>query len=77
LKIAGIQGIKVIDTLPADNVLLVEMNSDNVRLIQGMGIQNVQWQEEGRFITKYKVMTIQVPQIRSDQNGACGIVHLA
>jgi uncharacterized linocin/CFP29 family protein len=77
LKIAGIQGIKVIDTLPANNILLVEMNTSNVRLIQGMGVQNVQWQEEGRFLNKYKVLTIQVPQLRSDQNGNCGIVHLA
>jgi hypothetical protein len=27
------------------------------------------------MLTKYKVLTIQVPQIRSDQNGKCGIVH--
>jgi len=77
LKIAGISGIKVIDFLPANNVLLVQMTSDVVRLIRGMGIQAVQWQTEGKFITKYKVLTIQVPQIRSDQAGKCGIVHLA
>ena len=77
MKIAGIGGIKVIDTLTADNVLLIQMTSDVVRLVRGMGIQNVEWQTEGKFITKYKVLTIQVPQIRSDQNGKCGIVHLA
>ncbi len=77
LKVSGIKGIKVIDTLPTDNVLLVEMKPETVRLIRGMGIQNVEWQTEGKFITKYKVMTIQVPQIRSDQNGKCGIVKLA
>jgi uncharacterized linocin/CFP29 family protein len=77
LKIAGIKGIKVIDTLTADNVLLVQMTPDVVRLVRGMGIQNVQWEEEGKMVTKYKVMTIQVPQIRADQNGRCGIVHLA
>lgn len=77
LKIAGIKGIKVVDTLPANTVLMVQMTSDVVRLIQGMPIQNVQWQQEGNFINKYKVMTIQVPQIRSDQEGNSGIVHLA
>ena len=75
LKIGAIRGIKVIDTLPANNVLMVQMNRETVRLVRGMGIQNVQWKEEGNFVTKYKVMTIQVPQIRSDQNGKCGIVH--
>jgi hypothetical protein len=77
MKISGIKGIKVIDRLTADNVLLVQMTSDTVRIVNGMGIQNVEWSEEGKFITKYKVMTIQVPQIRSDQNGKSGIVHLA
>jgi hypothetical protein len=77
LKIEGISGIKVIDTLPANNVLLVQMTSDVVRLVKGMGIQNVQWQTEGNFINKYKVMTIQVPQVRSDQNLRSGVVHMA
>jgi len=77
LKIDGITGIKVIDTLTADNVLLVQMTSDVVRLVRGMGMQNVEWQSEGKFITNYKVMTIQVPQIRSDQNGKSGIVHMS
>jgi len=77
LKISGIKGIKVIDTLTANNVLLVQMTSDVVRLVRGMGVTNVQWQEEGKFVTKYKVLTIQVPQIRSDKSGNCGITHLA
>ena len=77
LKISGIKGIKVVDTLTANNVLMVQMTTDVVRLVRGMGIQNVQWETEGRFINKFKVLTIQVPQIRSDYNGASGIVHLA
>lgn len=76
-KISGISDITVVDRLAANNVLLVEMRSDNVRLIEGIGLQNVEWQTEGKFITKYKVLTIRVPQIRSDQHGQCGIVHLA
>ena len=77
LKIAGISGISVIDHLPADNVLLVQMSSDVVRLVRGLGLQNVQWKEEGNMVTKYKVLTIQVPQIRSDMNSRSGIVHLS
>jgi hypothetical protein len=77
LKIGAIQDVKVVDTLPADTVLLVQMNRETVRLVRGMGVQNVQWTEEGQFVTKYKVMTIQVPQIRSDQNGRCGILHVS
>ena len=77
LKIANIVDIKVSDKLAADNVLLIQMTSDVVRLVDGMGIQNVEWKTEGNFVTNYKVMTIQVPQIRCDQDGKCGIVHLS
>ena len=77
LKIAGIRGIKVVDTLASHNVLLVQMTSNVVRLVRGMDLQNVEWKTEGGMVTKYKVMTIQVPQIRSDQNSRTGIIHLA
>lgn len=77
LKIAGIKGIKVIDRLPANNVVLVQMTSDVVRLVNGLPLQNVEWATEGGMVTKYKAMAIQVPQIRSDQSGKSGIVHLA
>lgn len=77
LQISGITGIKVIDTLSANNVLLVQMTSDVVRLVQGMPLTNIEWTVEGKFITKYKVLTIAVPQIRSDQDGNSGVTHLA
>jgi uncharacterized linocin/CFP29 family protein len=77
MKISGIQDIKVIDRLATDNVLLVQTTSDVVRVVRGMGLQNVQWQTEGNFVNKYKVLTIQVPQIRSDYNGKTGIVHMS
>jgi hypothetical protein len=77
LAIDKIAGIKVVDRLATDNVLMVQLTKDVVRLVRGMGLQNVQWSEEGNLITKYKVMTIQVPQIRSDINGKCGIIHVA
>ena len=77
MQIGNISGIKVIDTLEANNVLLVQMTSDVVRLVNGFGLTNVQWNSEGGMVTNYKVMTIQVPQIRSDQSGNSGIVHMA
>lgn len=77
MKISGITEIKTVDTLAADNVLLVEMKKDTVRLVRGLGLQNVEWKSEGQFMTNYKVLTIQVPQIRSDQDGHCGVTHLA
>lgn len=77
LKIDGIQDIKVIDRLAASNVLLVQMTSNVVRIIRGMGLTNLQSQTEFGFVNKYKVVTIQVPQIRSDYEGRTGLVHMS
>ena len=77
LKIENISDIKVIDTLPDDNVVMVRMNAEVVRLVKGMGIQNIQWKTEGGFVNKFKVLTIQVPQIRADYNGKSGILHIS
>jgi uncharacterized linocin/CFP29 family protein len=75
--IEGIMGIKVADRLPADNAVLVQMKPNTVRLIDGLPIQNIEWKVEGNFLTKYKVMTIQVPQIRADKSGNCGVTLLS
>lgn len=77
LEIAGITDVKVSDTLTADNVILVQMTSNVVRLVTGMPIQSVEWSTEGGMVLNYKVMTIQVPQLRADQAGRSGIVHLS
>jgi len=76
-QIEGIEDVKVNDTLASDNILLVQMTPDVVRMVQALALQNVEWMAEGPMIHKYKVMTIQVPQIRADQEGNCGIVHMA
>lgn len=75
LKIGGIEDVQVIDTMPADNVELVEMNKETVRIVRGMAMQNIQWSTEGGMVNKFKVLIIQVPQVRADQEGHSGIVH--
>lgn len=76
LDVAGISDVKVADYLTDDNVLLVEMIPETVRMIMGMQPTNVEWQTEGGMIFHFMVMAIMVPQIRADQDGNCGIVHL-
>lgn len=77
MKLDGIEEVAVSDYLPDSNVVLVQMRKETVRLVQGLGLTNVQWSTEGNFVNKFKVFTIQVPQIRSDQSGNCGIVHMS
>ena len=76
MLIGGIQGVKVVDRAPADSIALVQMSNDTVDLVDGMPIQNVEWSTEGGFVHNYKVMTIQVPRIKSDYNGTSGIVTM-
>lgn len=76
LSINGIEGISVVDRLAADTVLLVQMTEDVVDLVDGMPIQNVQWSEQGGFVHNFKVMTIQIPRVKSDYNDRSGIVKM-
>ncbi len=66
-----ISNIRIADLLPADNVLLVNMSKDTVRLLEVVPLTNIQW------LTKYIVFTIQVPQIHSNANDPIGIVHMS
>jgi hypothetical protein len=63
--------------MPSNNIVMIELSSEVVRWVTGMNMQNVQWSSEGNLVHNYKVMTIQVPQIRADQDGNSGIVHLS
>lgn len=77
LEIANISEVEVIDYLPANNVVLVQMTSDVVRWVEGMPITNVQWDEQGGMSTEFKVMMIGVPQLRADRYGRMGVCHSA
>lgn len=74
--IDGISGIRRLDFLTSGYVLImVQMTSDVARAVNGMDITTVQWESVGGMRLNFKVMAIQVPQLRSDYNGNTGIVH--
>lgn len=77
LAIDGIQDVRTLDHLPTTNwhVLLVEMASETVRAVVGMEVQTVQWESLGGMAKHYKVMCIQIPQLRPDTAGNSGIAH--
>jgi len=75
-EIDGITDIRRLDFLTNTfTVLLVQMTSDVARAVNGMDITTVQWEGKGGMQLNFKVMAIQVPQIRSDYNGVSGIAH--
>lgn len=76
LAIEGIQDVRRLDFLTSGFVMImVQMTSDVARAINGMDITTVQWESVGGMRLNFKVMAIQVPQLRADFNGRCGIVH--
>lgn len=56
-------------------LLFVQQTPDVARAINGMDITTIQWEEKGGMLICFKVMCIQVPQLRSDRYGNCGILH--
>lgn len=77
MEIDGLLDIKVADRLAANTVLLVQMTADTVRMINGFAPKVIQWSTQGGMVHHFKVMAIQVPQLRADQNGNSGITVLA
>lgn len=75
LEVDQIDGVGTLELLGDDEVLLVQMSPETVRLVIGMDPQNVQWETHGGLLLHMKTMQIMVPQIRADFNGHCGIVH--
>jgi uncharacterized linocin/CFP29 family protein len=77
LKITGIEDIKVSDYFSGNQVVLVQMDSSTVRLIEGLPITNVEWTSQGGMMYEFQVLSMLIPQVRGDQVGNCGIIHMA
>jgi hypothetical protein len=73
LEIDGLNTIRVSTKLTDDYVVMVSLTSDVIRLVQPVNLQTVQWDTEGGPGTRFKVMTVSIPQVRADQSGKCGV----
>lgn len=73
LEIDQISSVKRLDYLSGTRMILVQMTSEVARAVNGMAITTVQWESKGGLQLNFKVMGIQVPQIRADINGNSGI----
>jgi hypothetical protein len=77
LEVDRVAGIKVADQMPANTVVMVQLTSDVVQLVEGEPLQTIQWDIEGGFQVNFKAFTIQVPLIRADAQGRSGVVHMS
>jgi uncharacterized linocin/CFP29 family protein len=74
LEVEGIGGVTTIPYMSDTTCVMLEMNSEVMRMIIGLDIMTLEWDELGGLRKNYKVMTIQVPQVRADIAGNTGIV---
>ncbi len=75
MELPDISAIKVSDDLSSTEVVLVQLTSDVVDIINGEEVQTVQWDTDGGFMINFKVMGIQVPRVKATKAGRSGIVH--
>lgn len=76
--IEGIMGVRQSNDLndgASGEVVLVQMTSDVVDLVDGIQPTTVQWEAQGGMQVNFKILAIQVPRIKDDYNNQSGIVH--
>lgn len=75
MRIPQIQGVRPLDNLSEDEVLLVQMSGDTVDYLEGMSIQTREWTSPEGAVVFMRVMAIGAPRIRADYNNRLGIAH--
>jgi hypothetical protein len=73
-RIQGFTDIRTVDDMTGYRMVFVEMSGEIARAIIGMRLTTVRWEERGGQSQHYKAMCIYVPQLRTDYDGATGIL---
>lgn len=77
MEIEGLQFIKTNQFLPTDNVVMVQMDSTVMEVIDGISPRMVEWSVQGDMIYLFKVMAIVLPRIKRDGLDQNGLAHFA
>lgn len=75
LEMPMIKAVRPTTQLTGSNVVMVQMTSDVIDIIDGLQPTPVMWESHGGMMVHFKVMAIMVPRLKSDANGNCGIAH--
>lgn len=71
---SGPGGANINGTYPF-TMIFVQMTPDVARAVNGMDITTIQWDAKGGMELNIKILAIQVPQLRADFYGNCGILQ--
>jgi hypothetical protein len=74
-QLSNITFIRPTERLTANNVVLAQLTTDVLEVIDGIQPRAVQWDAQGGMIINFKVLAIVLPRIRSDYTLQSGIVH--
>jgi hypothetical protein len=70
----GGEGFTATATSPF-TLLMVQMTPDVARAVNGLDITTIQYEKRGGLELDFICMCIQVPQLRADYYGNCGVLH--
>lgn len=74
-SIENLASVKTTKDLAPTEVLIFQMTSDVIDLVNGMQPTTLEWDSHGGMITNFKVMAIIVPRLRNDLLNQSGIAH--
>jgi uncharacterized linocin/CFP29 family protein len=75
MEVEGLAEIRTTSRLTGTQILLVQLTSDVVQVINGIQPTMVEWESHGGFQHNFKIFAIMLPRVRSDGLGQSGIVH--
>lgn len=80
MAMEDIEAVRPLDSLPDDNVVMIQMTSDVLDLSEAQAVTTVQW-DKNPFVTNFRVLAVAGPHIKSIETDAGatinGIVHLS
>ena len=80
MEIPDLEFIKISRNLPggaSGQIILVQLTSDVVDMIDGLQPTMVQWESQGGMVVNFKVMAIMAPRMKSDAANQSGIAHFS
>lgn len=75
LELDQVASVQRLDYLTGDQIVIVQMDPEVVEAINGMAPRVIQWQSQGMMVRNFKVVTIQVPWVKTFVGDVTGIVH--
>ena len=67
--------VKPSRSLTAGNLVVFQLTSDVVDVATGVGLTTVQWEEQGRLTSHFRVMMAMAPRVKSDLGDNTGVAH--